>query len=206
MAMPSIQNRGVRRYENSWASISLMLLISGSVLVGLYGCGVAEGPAYLRFEGNVVDKEGQPAGGQEVQIQVEPNDLNSPDRSIGDELILTNADGKFTAQRGHWTGGLLIIPMALIVAPISGLVAAVTPWTFHEVQDFFSPVYLIGSTCLSHPTQISVIIATSGQVTTFSKKEIRERLYKGKDRTNGKYCTRVYGLGEFTVLPAEASS
>src|SRR5437016_12317613 len=119
MAMPSIQNRGVRRYENSWASISLMLLISGSVLVGLYGCGVAEGPAYLRFEGNVVDKEGHPAGGQEVQIQVEPNDLNSPDRSIGDELILTNADGKFTAQRGHWTGGLLIIPMALIVAPIS---------------------------------------------------------------------------------------
>ncbi len=176
--------------------IDVKSIVGFGILIFMSGCGVAEGPAYLRVEGTVVDEAGTLLQRQEVTIQVKPEFLNQTQQvEEVSEPVRTDAEGKFSRENSHWTGGLLIIPLAMLVAPISGLVAAVTPWTFRDVNKFFSPVYLFGSTCLPHPTEIAVTVGDQEDATVFDKEAIREKLYRGEDSANGKGCTRVYNVG-----------
>lgn len=181
------------------------LMILG-VLSFLNACAVAEGPAFLRIEGSVVDQEHQPVVGQEIQVQVEPRYSSHRGRNSKDEAgkaLQTDTNGKFSVEKSQFSGGMLIIPMALLVAPFSGLIAAVTPWEYWDVQEFFSPAYLVGSYCLPHPVEINVSVGSLTSAVAFPQQEIKDRLYQGKDRTHRKSCTRVYNLGELKVLPSQ---
>ena len=65
------------------------------------------------------------------------------------------------------------------------------------MNEFFSPAYFIGESCLPHPEEIRVDASAGRGATTFSKEEIAKRLYKRKEFPEGKGCTRVYELGQF---------
>lgn len=177
-----LRNISVRRIHN--------ILLGLVLLVSLPGCGVADGTGYLRIEGYVLDKEDRPISDCDVWIRVQLGEL-------ADEALRTDSEGKFVLRRGGGIGGLVILPVALIVAPIGGIVAAIGPWSYSEVNELFSPAYLIGESCLSHPTEIRVHVSENGGATTFSKEEIVKRLYKGKEFPQAKGCTRVYELGQF---------
>jgi hypothetical protein len=166
------------------------ILLGLVLLASLPGCGVADGTGYLRIEGYVLDKEERPISEYDVWIRVQPGEL-------ADEMLRTDSEGKFVLWRSGGIGGLMILPMALIVAPISAIVAAVTPWSFREVHEFFSPAYFLGESCLPHPAEIRVDASASMGATTFSREDIVKRLYKGKEFPQGKGCTRVYELGQF---------
>lgn len=183
----------------------LLMLIG--VLSLLNACGVAEGPAFLRIEGRVLDQNGYPVVGKEIQVRLQPEDLDgTPKSSEGNAQAQTNVDGRFSVEKSRIAGGLFIIPMALVVIPISGLVAAVTSWTFQEVYCFFSPAYLVGSDCLPHPTEISVVMGADGALNTFPQDQIVDKLYRGKEFHKGKPpCTRLYDLGEIKILSGQVS-
>lgn len=148
------------------------LLILIGVLSLLNACGVAEGPAFLRIEGRVLEQNGYPVVGKEIQVRLQPEDLDrTPKSSEGNAQAQTNVDGRFSVEKSRFAGGMLIIPMALLVAPFSGLIAAVTPLGYWDVQEFFSPVYLIGSYCLPHPVEINMSVGSLTNAVTFSSRK-----------------------------------
>lgn len=177
-----------------------------ALLCLLNACGVAEGPAFLRFEGKVTSEEGQPLDGREVRIQLSPAESNhTPDDRTAGEVAHTHEEGKFAVETSRFAGGLLIIPMAVIMAPVGGVVAALTPWTFREVYDFLSPAYFVGSHCLPHPKKISLRIDSDGYKTTFVEEDIVQKLYRGKEQKNGTACMRIYDLGELKMSTGSTS-
>ncbi len=100
---------------------------------------------------------------------------------------------------------LLLGPIAMIVTPIGAIIAALTPWTNSEVQDFLRPSYTLGSDCLDHPKFISLRIDSVGYKTTFIEKDIVHKLYRGTEEKKGESCRRVYDLGELK-LPTSSPS
>jgi hypothetical protein len=176
-------------------------------LIGLLSaCGVAEGPAFLRFEGKVITEGSQPLIGQDVRIQLAFAESDHPaENGIASELAQTDSAGKFMVETSRYAGGLLIIPMAVIVAPIGGVVAAFTSWTFREVYDFLSPAYFLGSRCLPHPKDIALRIDSVSYQTRFLREDIVDKLYRGTEENNGGLCTRVYDLGELMISAGAAS-
>ena len=176
-------------------------LVIQSLILGLLGllnaCGVAEGPAYLRFEGKVSNEEGQPLDGREVRIQLPSAGSNhAPNDRIGGEVAQTHDGGKFTVETHGIVGVVLLYPIGLIMAPVGGVIAALTPWTDSEVQEFLRPSYTFGSECLPHPKIIELMIDSTGYRMTFLEKEIVQKLYREGERKSGEPCTRVYDLGE----------
>lgn len=142
------------------------------VLNLLNACGVVEGPAFLRIDGRVLDQNGYPVIGKEIQVRLQPEDLDgTPKSSEGSAQAHTNVDGRFSVEKSRIAGGMLIIPMALLVAPFSGLIAVVTPWEYLDVQEFFSPAYLIGAYCLPHPVEINMSVGSLTNAVTFSQLE-----------------------------------
>ncbi|MBX3303090.1 MAG: hypothetical protein KF693_12820 [Nitrospira sp.] len=204
MAHLALSHSGKAMNDKMNSRMVKLFMVIGLVWL-VNACGVAEGLAFLRIEGRVVDQNGYPVVGKEIQLRLQPEDLDrTPKPSEGNSPAQTKIDGRFSVEKSRFAGGLFIIPMALAVMPISGLVAAVTPWTFKEVYHFFSPAYLVGSHCLPHPMEIAVVIGVDGPPHTFSKDLIEDKLYRGKEFSKGRPpCTLLYDLGELKILSSE---
>lgn len=154
----------------------------------------------------MTSEEGQFVDGQEVRIQwfATESHHDTKDRIAGD-VAHTRDEGKFTVETGGIVGMLLLGPVAVIVTPIGAIMAALTPWTNSEVQDFLRPSYTLGSDCLDHPKSISLRIDSAGFQTAFAEKDIVQKLYRGTEEKSGGPCTRVYDLGELMISTGAAS-
>ena len=160
----------------------------------LNGCYVGEGTGYLRFEGKVSNEEGQPLDGREVRIQLSPVESIHV-RNVG-KVAHTQNDGKFVIETHGIVGVVYVAPIGWIVVPLGVVIAALTPWTNSEVQDFLRPSYTLGPDCLDHPNFISLRIDSVGHGMTFIEKDIVQKLYRVVEQKNGEPCTRGYDFGE----------
>ena len=163
----------------------------------LNGCYVGEGTGYLRFEGKVSNEEGQPLDGREVRIQL--SRAECIDVGNASKVAHTQNDGKFSLETGQIVGVVYVAPIGWIVLPLGVVIAALTPWTNSEVQDFLRPSYTFGPDCLDHPKIIALKIDSAAYGMTFIEKDIVQKLYRGVERKNGEPCTRVYDFGELEI-------
>ena len=163
----------------------------------LNGCYVGEGMGYLRFEGKVTNEEGQPLDGREVRIQLSPVESIHV-RNVG-KVAHTQNDGKFVIETHGIVGVVYVAPIGWIVVPLGVVIAALTPWTNSEVQDFLRPSYTFGPDCLDHPKIIALKIDSADYGMTFIEKDIVRKLYHGVERKNGESCARVYDFGELEI-------
>lgn len=143
------------------------------------------------------NEDGQPLDGRDIRIQLPAAGSNhaSNDRITG-EVAHTHNDGKFAVQTHGIAGVLVLTPIGLMMVPLGGVIAALTPWANSEGQDFLRPSYTLGPDCLDHQNFISLRIDSVGHGMTFIEKDIVQKLYRVVEQKNGEPCTRGYDFGE----------